>query len=438
MTSEVVVMNKLAIAMAADSAVTVSGGGGKKIYDSANKLFALSKRHPIGVMIYNNANLLGLPIEAIVKEYRGELGSQYFDTVREHMEHFVKFLNGNKFLFPAEIQAEHFRNHAFFVVQELMNAVQERFTMSLFESASEDGKPTVPDLGEIVTSIVSKHHASLNNLDLCPSFTPKYENKLLKDYWSEFSDITKECLEDWSQYPWFDDELLEKIVSVPILRHTRSEFGNGYTGFVFGGFGKQEMLPHMCSFKSGLVVDSKIKYADDIRTSISIKNFAALHPFAQSHMTESFMYGASKSYRRMMYSSIFSIMNQIPKLIISQIDDLSEEQKTKWVQHAKTIGNDETKKLLREITDKSNKQNYFPLLDVIGGLPKDELAIVAETFVNLNSFQKKVSMEDETVGGAVDVAVISRGDGLVWIKRKHYFEPNLNHHFFTNYFSQLG
>lgn len=39
------------------------------------------------------------------------------------------------------------------------------------------------------------------------------------------------------------------------------------------------------------------------------------------------------------------------------------------------------------------------------------------------------------VGGPIDVAVISKGDGLIWIKRKHYFDRDLNQHFFSNYFS---
>jgi len=34
------------------------------------------------------------------------------------------------------------------------------------------------------------------------------------------------------------------------------------------------------------------------------------------------------------------------------------------------------------------------------------------------------------VVGPVDVAVISKGDGLIWIKRKHYFAPDLNHRYF--------
>jgi hypothetical protein len=52
MTTEVAIINKEAIALAADSAVTVKISDDTKIYNSANKLFALSKFHPVGIMIY--------------------------------------------------------------------------------------------------------------------------------------------------------------------------------------------------------------------------------------------------------------------------------------------------------------------------------------------------------------------------------------------------
>jgi len=55
---------------------------------------------------------------------------------------------------------------------------------------------------------------------------------------------------------------------------------------------------------------------------------------------------------------------------------------------------------------------------------------------SLTSFKKKVSMEQETVGGPIDVAVISKGDGFIWIKRKHYFKPELNQQFFANYYRE--
>jgi len=75
-----------------------------------------------------------------------------------------------------------------------------------------------------------------------------------------------------------------------------------------------------------------------------------------------------------------------------------------------------------------------PVVDIVGDLPKDDLAAIAESLVNLTSFKHKITAEAETVGGPIDVAVISKGDGFIWIKRKHYFQKDLNPVFFTNYF----
>ena len=66
-------------------------------------------------------------------------------------------------------------------------------------------------------------------------------------------------------------------------------------------------------------------------------------------------------------------------------------------------------------------------------LPLKELAKVASTLVRLSSFEKQLSLEAETVGEPIDVAVISKGDGFIWINRKHYFQADLNHRYFRDY-----
>lgn len=45
-----------------------------------------------------------------------------------------------------------------------------------------------------------------------------------------------------------------------------------------------------------------------------------------------------------------------------------------------------------------------------------------------------VTLGQETVGGPVDVAVISKGDGFIWMRRKHYFSAALNPQFFSDHF----
>jgi hypothetical protein len=66
-------------------------------------------------------------------------------------------------------------------------------------------------------------------------------------------------------------------------------------------------------------------------------------------------------------------------------------------------------------------------------LPISELATVAETLINAAQIHKRVNPLLDTVGGPVDVAVISKGDGFVWVKRKHYFSRDLNPAFVSKY-----
>ena len=75
-----------------------------------------------------------------------------------------------------------------------------------------------------------------------------------------------------------------------------------------------------------------------------------------------------------------------------------------------------------------------PLLNTVVSLDKEDMANMAESFISLTSLVRRMQPGEETVGGPVDVAVISKGDGFVWINRKHYFKPELNASFFNNYF----
>ena len=89
MTAEVAILNKLAIALAADCAVTVQTIKGQaKVYNSANKLFALSRTQPVGIMIYGNAEFMGVPWETIIKECRRCLGEEAFPTIGEYADLF--------------------------------------------------------------------------------------------------------------------------------------------------------------------------------------------------------------------------------------------------------------------------------------------------------------------------------------------------------------
>ena len=85
MTAEIAVLNMFGVALAADSAVTVEHFHDDqiktKVYNTANKLFTLSKFHPVGIMFYNTVTLGGVPWETIIKAYRKQLHRKSFGSV---------------------------------------------------------------------------------------------------------------------------------------------------------------------------------------------------------------------------------------------------------------------------------------------------------------------------------------------------------------------
>lgn len=108
MTAEIAIMNKTAIALAADSAVTIEQEKGQKIFYTVNKLFTLSKYHPVGVMVYGNANFMDVPWESIIKIYRAKLRKQQFPKLIEYAEDFITFLKKDTVLFPETGQRDYF------------------------------------------------------------------------------------------------------------------------------------------------------------------------------------------------------------------------------------------------------------------------------------------------------------------------------------------
>lgn len=76
------------------------------------------------------------------------------------------------------------------------------------------------------------------------------------------------------------------------------------------------------------------------------------------------------------------------------------------------------------------------LIETVAYLSKEDLADMAESLVRMTCIKRRITSTQETVGGPVDVAVITKGDGFIWMKRKHYFDPKLNTQFFERYNKQ--
>lgn len=122
-----------------------------------------------------------------------------------------------------------------------------------------------------------------------------------------------------------------------------------------------------------------------------------------------------------------------PDVLIDRIEKLSSHEKKALKQKLKDLSGKPLDKYIEKLNNYRRENYVDPVIDAVVMLPKEELASMAESLVRLTSFKKRVTSEEETVAEPIDVALISKGDGFIWIKKKHYFKPELNPQFFVNY-----
>jgi hypothetical protein len=119
---------------------------------------------------------------------------------------------------------------------------------------------------------------------------------------------------------------------------------------------------------------------------------------------------------------------------LHEIKELTEDQRQKYLQTLSNKAIEAWRKYFDDMDGYARNTFEEPVKQSLDGLGKDDLAKIAESLVSITSFRQQISPEEETVGGPIDVAVISKGDGFIWIKRKYYFDEKFNPHFIERYF----
>ena len=433
MTAEVAVMNRQAIALAADSAATFREETGQKIFTSASKIFTLSKYQPVGVMIYGNASLMGVPWETIIKIYRDRLGQQTFKTIGDYAENFLTFLTEEKQLFADDEQKWYVERS----IRSYFRFISKEITETVEKTIKAKGEIDEITTEEITARIVKDHLTRWREAELALSVPEDFTRNFRQKYRKLISKAKKEVFE---QLPLTRSvsRQLTLIAANLFIKFPTELLTPNTSGVVIAGFGTEDVFPVLESFSVETKIDDYLKHKKNKEECVRLTfpTDAAISPFAQSEMVLTFMTGVDPNYQNAINRDMRQMCISYPQILVDHIDFLDKQQKEDLKVRLVEIGQKEFNEYRQKLLDYCRVHYISPIMRVVQGLPKDELAAMAESLINLTSFKKRVSMEEETVGGPIDVAVISKGDGFIWIKRKHYFERELNQQFFANYYRE--
>ncbi|OWP75311.1 hypothetical protein [Flavobacterium oreochromis] len=422
MTAVIGILNKNGMTMAADSAVTVTGGNSKKIYNTANKIFTLSKHHPIGIMIYSSSSFMTTPWEIIIKLYRKELKDTSFDTVLEYKNNFIQFLEKNDYFTNAETQLKNFKNFGYWNLSNLKDRVVEKLS---------DGK-TEDELAEEFKELALEDiNLTLSIYKDDDEILPTFDGYSLDDFKNYATESINEIIEIVFEGIALSDEILENIKILYWKYFKSFNFIGQETGLVFGGFGDKEIYPSILSIRISEVLDNRLRIKDDLGGQISDNNNGAILPFAQTDVINMFIKGIDPEIE----NTYFSVVEKFIRKYNKTLFDIIQPENPDLAQQVENVNIDE---ILTEFAEELNtlkrEKQIIPTVDTVSILSKEDLAEMAESLIYLTYLKRRISSSEESVGGPIDVAIISKGDGFIWKKRKHYFSEELNKQFMANYF----
>jgi hypothetical protein len=306
MTAELIVMNKNGLALAADSAVSVSTGSRTtKVYKTAKKLFALSKYRPIAVMIYGSVEIMGLPWEVVIKRYRESLGEKSFTSLAGYIEDFFDHLKTEAF--TPDCYVAYVRQRAV----ELFNFIANDVDTRVEEHIKANEGIEEAQVENIHTHCVKEAYDSVRAVqkDL------KIKRADIQDSLANHREVVREVIDQLLENRPVKGPVKRKLIDTCLL--TAIVFpGMNKSGLVIAGFGESDVFPAANAFEIHKILDGNIQFFQTFEGKVSLDNTVNIRAFAQANETQNFMNGVSAriitSPKMQQKSSLVLLLKTLP------------------------------------------------------------------------------------------------------------------------------
>ena len=138
-----------------------------------------------------------------------------------------------------------------------------------------------------------------------------------------------------------------------------------------------------------------------------------------SEVTHAFLRGIDYNLERRLYGGFHMLLHGIVDEVIAALPNAPEAAKAEL---RNRFHNDFVPRYFdafRGMIGQYQQAAFInPVLRVLEIAARTELAETARALVELNVFKKRIMAQKETVGGAIDVALISRDGGFQWYSKQ--------------------
>lgn len=233
MTAEVAVLNKSAVALAADSAVTIVVDGIAKPYQ-ADKLFALKENEPVGVMFYGNAEFMGMPWETLVHMYRQSSTSWRQPSIRSYAVDFLRFVKK-----AAGGSADAELDNAMRIAMDAINASRRYVEDVMARIDLREMRLTNQKRNALVRKCLEARAGQLSEVLPFHTADGAELSAILAACWDRVDPQIDHIFKEF-RVTNVTRRLLKSVVRLSLERQVMS---TSFSGIVVAGFGTDEMFP---------------------------------------------------------------------------------------------------------------------------------------------------------------------------------------------------
>ena len=209
-----------------------------------------------------------------------------------------------------------------------------------------------------------------------------------------------------------------------IYDYVCSDFFYNGTGLIFVGYGTDDIYPSLIPIYISGIFDGNLRYcySKEENVIISNENESAVLPFAQTDVMTTVMKGISPILLEKASEWEQAAVQQTKEKMIEAMKDagIDDEMIAKVQQFDTKEINDQYS---QQIQDFQQSEYIDGLIDTVEAFGIEDMANLAESLIEITNLQRHITASDESVGGPVDVAVLTRDRGFNWMKH-HDWAPS--------------
>lgn len=400
MTAQVAVFNMQCVAVASDSMITVTNGTTQRMLPSSDKVFDLGDGHRVVALSSGSTRCMDIPIGVLVSEWAATLASP-LDQLADYPEAFVRWLATRTDLIITSTQDTHFawqlRDYYRMVRTDVLEAIHEA---GLSQAPWDD-----VSVQAIVNRVVDTDIEAIRSRADLPDLDASEDENYLT---AQQEAVEYSLLDSTEDMPITVEARSRLLDELPALILSKAEPWSHDATLAFVGYGAAETFPGQVTVILHGIVADQVRYHELDRGSISPHNQAFVAPFGQDEAIDTFVRAFNPEFLSLAHNRLDELLTLVD---LSQGIIDSEESPEDIARRMHDGLNEDFNQLARQ-------RFVLPMLDTVESLPPADVARMAESLVGVQALRSLSQHRQPSVGGPIDVVLITRPGGVQWIRRK--------------------